>query len=319
MSLEAGILRARGAGYDGADGAGDGGGIPSRLQSLESQRDDRLDGIDAGDLSGWSVASAGDVNGDGFGDILIGATSAEPGAANSVGESYVVFGRGPDGPRTRTGSVAGQYISGGAFADTLSALGGSDEIEGRGAADALRGGTQLDTASYRHAPKAVVADLARPANNTGHARGDRYNSIENLAGSGFNDTLRGNAKANVITGNGGADKQTGRGGSDRFRLLRSGDSPVGAGRDSIADFNAGTSSTVVDRIDVSAIDAKTGPGNQAFTFGPFNGTKGRLRARLAGTTTLIEGDANGDNIADFQIALLNFTSLANLTARDFIP
>ena len=46
-------------------------------------------GIDGGDKSGWSVASAGDINGDGLNDILIGA----PQANGSAGESYVIFGK----------------------------------------------------------------------------------------------------------------------------------------------------------------------------------------------------------------------------------
>ena len=46
------------------------------LSSLDGTTGFRLDGIDVGDRSGYSVASAGDVNGDGFGDLVIGAAWA---------------------------------------------------------------------------------------------------------------------------------------------------------------------------------------------------------------------------------------------------
>jgi hypothetical protein len=49
-------------------------------------------GIDAGDSAGKSVSGAGDVNGDGFDDIVIGAPGADPAGASGAGESYVVFG-----------------------------------------------------------------------------------------------------------------------------------------------------------------------------------------------------------------------------------
>ena len=52
-----------------------------------------LNGIDAGDCSGISVSGAGDVNGDGIDDLIIGAPHADP-----AGESYVVFGRAPTIP-----------------------------------------------------------------------------------------------------------------------------------------------------------------------------------------------------------------------------
>jgi len=49
-------------------------------------------GEDAGDHSGWPVASAGDVNGDGYDDFLIGASNDEDGGADA-GQTYLILGR----------------------------------------------------------------------------------------------------------------------------------------------------------------------------------------------------------------------------------
>ena len=45
------------------------------------------------DQSGISVSSAGDVNGDGYDDLIIGANGADINGSSS-GSSYVVFGSG---------------------------------------------------------------------------------------------------------------------------------------------------------------------------------------------------------------------------------
>ena len=53
----------------------------------------RINGEAANDQSGYSVASAGDINGDGKDDIIIGAPFADPNGNSDSGSSYVVFGK----------------------------------------------------------------------------------------------------------------------------------------------------------------------------------------------------------------------------------
>ena len=61
------------------------------LSSLDGSNGFRLVGT-AYDFSGNSVSNAGDVNGDGFGDLIVGAYGADPNGDFS-GASYVVFGK----------------------------------------------------------------------------------------------------------------------------------------------------------------------------------------------------------------------------------
>src|SRR4028118_204449 len=62
------------------------------LLDLNGSNGFAINGIAVGDYSGSSVSSAGDVNGDGIDDLIIGARSADPNGISSAGQSYVVFG-----------------------------------------------------------------------------------------------------------------------------------------------------------------------------------------------------------------------------------
>ena len=61
------------------------------LSALDGTNGFKLSGVAAGDFSGRAVSTAGDVNGDGTDDLLIGALAADPNGESS-GASYVVFG-----------------------------------------------------------------------------------------------------------------------------------------------------------------------------------------------------------------------------------
>src|SRR5919202_1594779 len=62
------------------------------LSTLNGSNGFAINGIAANDQSGYSVSSAGDVNGDGIDDLIIGARFADPNGINAAGQSYVVFG-----------------------------------------------------------------------------------------------------------------------------------------------------------------------------------------------------------------------------------
>ncbi len=61
------------------------------LSSLDGTNGFNIAGEATGDRSGWSVSNAGDINGDGVADLIIGAYRADPNGGSS-GATYVVFG-----------------------------------------------------------------------------------------------------------------------------------------------------------------------------------------------------------------------------------
>lgn len=107
----------------------------------------QINGEAEGDRAGFSVSDAGDVNGDGFEDLIIGADNADPQGAES-GAIYVVFGRNTFGPRLDLSALNG--INGfeidGEFAGDVAgrSVSAAGDINGDGFEDVIIGAPEAD-------------------------------------------------------------------------------------------------------------------------------------------------------------------------------
>lgn len=102
-----------------------------------------INGVTTGDRSGFSVSGAGDVNGDGLDDLIVGADGDDPNGSGS-GASFVVFGGDFSGAATQVGTTAADMLSGTAADDVIFAGTGNDTIDGGGGTDRLSGGSGAD-------------------------------------------------------------------------------------------------------------------------------------------------------------------------------
>ena len=130
--------------------------------------------------------------------------------------------------------------------DTLIGNDADNILEGGGGADSINGGLGTDTASYQNSAAGVVAKLTNAVvagvggfnqqGISGDAAGDRFDNIENLRGSQFNDGLYGDQFNNLIEGLGGNDTLEGMGGNDTL---------IGGSGDNTATFlHASTAVTI---------------------------------------------------------------------------
>ena len=168
--------------------------------------------------------------------------------------------------QTINGTSSANRISGTAGNDTINAHRGNDTAYGLGGADTISGGTGTDL----------------------------------LYGGDGNDSLFGNDGWDTLTGGMGADRLSGGAGGDKYRFDSVTDSSAGAA-DTIADFSASQK----DKLLLSSIDANVNvSGDQAFKFigtSAFSNVAGQLRYYKADGDTFIQGDVNGDAVADLLI------------------
>jgi hypothetical protein len=120
-----------------------------------------------GDFSGWSVSAAGDVNGDGLADLIVGAYRSDPAAGSWAGRSYVVFGKTGSGAVDLSAVAAGQWR----LRDqrpvrrmTLVArsVSSAGDVNGDGLADLIVGASRGAIRQRAATPGAATSSSARP-------------------------------------------------------------------------------------------------------------------------------------------------------------
>ena len=198
-------------------------------------------------------------------------------------ENVIVQGAAPPPPpNTITGDNLDNVLSGGTAADSIFGLGGNDTLRGNAGDDLLEGG----------------------------AGNDR------LYGGTGADKLYGGDGADLLRGEAGRDEAWGGAGADSFIFD---DSHFGGATTATCDVIHDFSAILGDKIGLNLVDANSGLiGDQAFSFigtAAFGHVAGQLRYQQISGNTYVQGDTNGDAIADFFIRL---DGLQTLNSAAFI-
>ncbi|HEY0150071.1 MAG TPA: Ig-like domain-containing protein [Allosphingosinicella sp.] len=141
-----------------------------------------------------------------------------------------------------------------------------------------------------------------------------------LDGRAGNDTLIGGIGKDTLTGGLGADILTGGADRDWFRYTSVNESNAASGIDTITDFLVGASD---EKIDLKQIDANSiAGGDQAFNFigtnVAFGKVAGELRVVEESGNWFVQGDIDGDGLADLIIQIGNGADIPLWGTNHFI-
>jgi hypothetical protein len=170
-----------------------------------------IDGEQAYDWAGNSVRTAGDVDGDGLADVVIGATDVYDGGIAYAGRTYVVYGKADTESvplQTLVDDGAGFMMTGEAEQDLFGlSVSGAGDVDGDGLADIVAGSSWptpygsfsgrtyviygdpvdpvVDLAEIRAGIGGFAAEGDAPYKNLGH----RVAAAGDVDGDGFDDVI----------------------------------------------------------------------------------------------------------------------------------
>ncbi len=261
------------------------------------------------------MSSAGDVNGDGFDDVLVGSSDMSGDAYNRPGMAYVVFGKAsgfaaghlmpPISTATNGFAISGVAVRTTERRFSVSAAG---DVNGDGFADIIVGGVSGAPDIRPSTPTARLMSFSdRLPGAAVDARRHRIAS-QTLAGGDFNDTLTGLGGNDQLYGNGGFDTAV-------FR---------GAHTDYAVSYDAGTGLyTIADQREGSPDGTDTTKGVEQFRFsdGDFTyDTSGHPLTQTVvnedGTTTITQFDAA--SVAPWASQATTFTTQGSIASQSIV-